>query len=434
MIPTPRFWLLVALGIPVAGIAGALGAPSLFWGYNGLLLVMAIVTGKMLPPLGLQVRRTFDPVLSVRVRNRIELALETASPIPAKLRIRDEAPSGCKADGNERSIELKPGRETTIEYGIIPAERGTDYFRGTFVRAACPLGLVEREFRLQTQQPVRIYPNVLALREFDLLKQKGKLAQIGIRKSRIRGLGSEFESLREYADGDDFRKVDWKATGRRGKLIVRQYEQERSQSVILVVDIGRLMLAEADGIPKLDHVLDSLLMLAHAVTVAGDTVGLLVYSDVVHRYIPPRKGRGQLGAVIEAIHDLVAEPVESDPIGAFAYLSSKWKRRSLMVAFSDANDSDDALALATAIGPLARRHVSVVARVGDPKLRELVETPLDNLDALYRRGAALIVLEDRRGAKASLGAAHIHSLEAEPQDLSAALVSFYFEVKERSLL
>jgi uncharacterized protein (DUF58 family) len=351
-----------------------------------------------------------------------------------KFLIRDEPPERCRADGNEFGVTLAAGAEKEFNYSITPRERGDDAFQGTFLRIACPLGLVERQVRLETEEQVRVYPNVLALREFDLLKQQGRLKEIGIRRSRIRGLGTEFESLREYSEGDDYRKIDWKATARKNKLVVRQYEQERNQVVIVVVDIGRHMLAEVNGVRKLDHVLDSLLMLVNAAAVAGDQIGLLVYADTVRRYIPPAKGRSQVGFIIEAIHDLIAEPVESDGAAAFGYLGSRWKRRSLMVAFTDVLDSDRAKDVASSLGPLSRRHLVLLARVGDPRLREVLDQPVHDVPTMYQKTAARMLKTDAFEAQMVLESAGIHTLEAEPQDLAAALVSYYFMVKEQALL
>jgi uncharacterized protein (DUF58 family) len=257
---------------------------------------------------------------------------------------------------------------------------------------------------------------------------------MGIRRSRMRGLGTEFESLRDYAEGDDYRKIDWKASARRGKMVVRQYEQERNQSVIICIDIGRLMLSEVDGVTKLDHALDSCLMLAHAATMAGDFVGLLVYADTVRRYIPPRKSRHQLSVIIEALHDLVAEPVQSDEAGALAYLSRRYKRRSLLVAFTDVDSVDGAEDMARAFGGVAKRHLSLLVRVADPRLKELLHQHVETSSDMYKKAAAIWVSNDRRAAESVLVASRLHTLEAEPQDLSAALVSYYFMVKERSLL
>jgi uncharacterized protein (DUF58 family) len=435
LIPTKRFWLAVFLGIPLAAVVTAAGAPWLAVAYDLLLILVAYVTGRLGPNADhIRLKRKFDQVLSVRVPNRVVLALSNDGPEPIRALFRDEPPPRFVATQKEFKVNLHSGSETELTYALTPYERGSDYFRGSFLRIACPLGLVVKQVKLNTEEPIRIYPNVLALREFDFLRQKGKLNQIGIRRARIRGLGSEFESLREYTQGDDFRKIDWKATARRGKLIVRQFEQERNQPVIICIDVGRKMLSEVNGVTKLDYVLDSLLMLAQAVVVANDFVGLLVYSDVVKRYIPPRKGRNQLGFVIEAIHDLVAEPVESDPAAAFSYLTSRWKRRSFLVNFTDVQDPIEARSLITGFGPMARRHVALLARISDPRLKQSLDTSIDSLDDFYTHASALFFTSERKEAESVLSAAGLHSLEAEPQDLAAALVSFYFEVKEKSMI
>jgi uncharacterized protein (DUF58 family) len=435
MVPTKRFWLLIALGIPVAAAAGIAGMPSVAVAYNLVVIAIAWATGRIGPkPLSLKVTRAFDPVLSVRASNKIVLTLTNESLDHLRGLIRDEPPPQFQASQREYKLDLGPEREVDIEYTVIPDERGSESFKGTYVRLACPLGLVVKQVRLDTEEPIRVYPNLLALREFDLLNQKGRLKEIGIRRSRMRGLGTEFESLREYAEGDDFRKVDWKASARHGKTVVRQFEQERNQAVIIVIDIGRHMLAEVNGVRKLDHALDACLMLTHAAAAAGDFVGLLVFSDVVRRYIPPKKGRNQIGMIIEALHDLVAEPIESDPGAAFAFLASRWKRRSLIVTFTDLEDPDRARALTSALGPQARRHLLLLARVSDPKLKEALNPPMDKVQDMYLSAAANLLVADRRAATSVLTASSIQNLEAEPQELAGALVSFYFQVKERSLL
>lgn len=435
MVPTRRFWLMVALGIPLAALAAAAGAPLIAFAYNGLLIAVAYATTRFAPSAGnLRLRRTFDTVLSVRAANRVAVTLENEGVEPISALLRDEPPPSFLASQREFRIRLAPGEVRSLTYQITPPERGSDKFRGTYLRIDCPLGLVTKQVRMETEEPVRVYPNVLALREFDLLKQQGRLKELGIRRSRSRGLGTEFESLREYAEGDDYRKIDWKASARRNKLVVRQFEQERNQSVVICIDIGRHMLAEVHGVRKLDHVLDALLMLTHAAAIAGDFVGLLVYADNVRRYIPPRKGRNQVGLIIEAIHDLVAEPVESDPVATFAYLASRWNRRSLLLNFTDYEDPDRARDLITAFGPMTRRHLALLVRVLDPRVEEVLASELQTVRDLYMQAAANVLMEDRRAATSVIAAAGVHTLDSEPQDLAARLVNYYFLVKERSLL
>ena len=245
-------------GIPISGLSAYFGLTWTGLVYDIILIAAAVASGYLGPDgKNLRLVRQHDPVLSVRVPNKIKITLYNETSEEISGRIRDEPPPLFIASRKEFPISIPAGSAAEMTYMLTPSERGTDFFRGTFLRLKCPFGLVERQLRLGTEQEIRIYPNVLAMRQFDLLNQKGKLNQIGIRKSRMRGLGSDFESLREYAVGDDFRKIDWKATARRGKLIVRQFEQERNQPVIICIDIGRRMLSEVNGVTKLDYVLDS---------------------------------------------------------------------------------------------------------------------------------------------------------------------------------
>lgn len=435
IVPTRRFWFFVALGIPIA-IAGAWipGLQMILVQYNLLLFFLLLVTSRWTPRADmLSVSRVHDQVLSSRADNCVTLEIENEGSIPAIGRVRDEAPAGFVVDDQEWSLNLGPGESRTFRYHVRPLHRGGAYFRGTFVRLTTPLGLSEVEYKLRTEKPVRVYPNILALRQFDLLAQKGRLNLIGIRRSRRKGLGTDFESLRDYHD-DDFRRIDWKTTARRGKLVVREYEVERNQGVLLCVDVSRSMLAEVGGVTKLDHTLDAMLMLMHAASVAGDQVGLLVFGAQVERYLPPRKGPAQNGAILEAVHALGAEPAYPGYARAFGYLSSRWKRRSLMVVFSDVDDEEQAKDLMASLAPQARRHIVILVRVADPRLRELTRRPVTSVQSLFELAAAEWYADERAQSGKHLTTNRVRIVEAEPEDLAAALVSAYIGIKETGAL
>ncbi|CAN5418181.1 DUF58 domain-containing protein [soil metagenome] len=426
---------MLGAGVPIGVVAYQLGAPLIALFYDVLVLLALALDARWAGDRSFfSSGRKHDPVLSVRTSNRVVYSLEHDAPRVLRMKVRDEAPMGFSPVGNEQRITLEPRGRFEMEYQVTPLERGTVRFRGSYLRVEGPFGLATRDLVLDDGSDARVYPNVLALREFDLLNQRGRLRQLGVRRASGRGAGTEFESLRMYQMGDDFRKIDHKASARRGELVVRQYEPEKSQAIILAVDCGRGMLAEVNGVRKLDLVLDAIIMLSHAASAASDQIGLLAFADRVQRFIAPRKGRGQLGAVLEACHDRIAEPVESDPVGAFGYLNGHWKRRAFLVVFSPAEDPDAARALATALSPTARRHLTLVVRVTDPRIKEMAEKPLMASGDLYERAAGTLLIEDRRAAGGILRAAGIRSLEAEPQDLASALVNYYLEVKERGLL
>ena len=426
---------MVALGIPLA-LAGAVvpGAERFVVFYNLVLLVVWYLTGRQAKSWDVvRVRRITDPVLSVRVKNTIEIELENNLQSSITLTVRDEVPENCLAEGNQFKISLRDRERKSQKYTLTPTSRGQWKFRGLYVRYPAILGLAQVQKEILPPAPVRIYPNVKAIEEFELLKQTGHLSHLGMRRSRIKGLGMEFESLREYNE-DDFRKIDWKASARRGKLVVRNFEQETNQGVMVCVDIGRHMLGEVEGVRKLDHCLNAALLFLHAAERAGDQVGLMLFNDRVENFIAPRRGKAQVSRLLEALYDAQAQPVQPNYIGAFSYLASRWKKRSLVVVFTDAENADQASMISTALAHIRRRHLVYVVRVSDPKLREFLAADIEGDRELFDQAAALWYLGDRKRAEAALRSAGINSLEAEPQDLAKELVIAYLRVKRLSLI
>lgn len=435
IVPTKKFWVLAALGIPLALLG--IVVPGIEWvllPYN--LLIFGALIATYLSAKGwkfLSVQREVDPILSVRVPNLVRLRVVNSSDHPLPFRVIDEPPLGSQATRHQFSGVVSAEGAKDFSYTITPYERGADAFRGTFIRFPAPLGLCEVQQQLPTDQNVRIYPNVLAIREYEMLKQRGRLDLMGVRRSRIKGLGQEFRSLRDYNE-DDYRLIDWKASARRGRLVVKEFEQERNQGLIVLIDSGRHMMGEVRGVRKIDYALDAGLMLMHAAERHGDQIGLLVYSDLVQRWISPKKGRAQVAAILDAIHDLEAEPVESDPARATGHLTSKWTKRSLVVVFTDAETEDQGKSLAVALNSLAKRHLVLVVRVSDPRLRELKTMPVKEANDVYLKAAAAIYSEERARASRALFTSGLENLESEPEELSAKLVSAYLRVKELNLI
>lgn len=435
IIPTPRFWMLVALGIPLALLGGVIpGLEKVVVPYNIALFFALFLSAWVAKRQGeLRVVRRHDHALSVRVPNRVELTLEYEGHRPWIGRIREVPPESMHADQVEFEVAIAPFHSKVLVYHVIPSRRGLDQFGDVHARILAPFGLCEVQQILTASAPARTYPNLLALREFELLKQRGRLSLMGIRKSQIKGQGTEFESLREYHD-DDYRKVDWKTTARKGKLVVRDYETERNQAVIVCLDAGRHMLAEVDGVPKIDLALDASLMLLEAARSYNDQTGLLVFSDRVQSYIPPKKGRAQIGLILDAIHDLEADPIESDYDTAMSYLSARWKRRSLIVFFTDSEDEEQATRLQRAIAGIVRRHLVMVVRVSDPRLKEIMNLTLTEDRDLFQRAAGLWYSTERKLAERRLALQGVQNIDAEPAELAQALVSAYIVAKETAAL
>lgn len=433
MILTHRAWLLLGLG----GLVALLGAarPDLL----GLVLLMdmlavlAIAVDAFTLPRtdAFQVQRRHERVLSLGASNRVELILHHTLSVPHRARLRDEPPPLCDYDQREFATVLLPNQPIQVAYHLTPRYRGEARFEDVFLRVEGRFRLTARDYRLPAREVAPVYPNLLQMREYDLLRHRGRLRQIGFRQLRLRGQGSEFDALREYTPDDEFRHIDWKATARRGKPIVRDYRAERSQNVILMLDAGRTMLAEVEGMRKFDAVLNTALMLAYVATQMDDKVGALVFADEIDLFSPPQRGKTQVSKLVETLHNAQPRMVESDYLYAATYLGKRWRKRSLIAIFTDLIDPDASRMLLHAVGALRKQHLCVAITVADPRLHTLSQqTPREPAD-LYRRAVAAQTLSDRLAAMRTLERMGVHCIDADPDTLVANLVNYYMQVKSR---
>jgi len=430
---TYRAWVVLSVGglVALLGVArpDLLGLTLLV----DLLAVVAIAVDALSLPraTAFRLQRRHERVLSLGAENCIELTLTHSLTAPYHARLRDEPPPLCDYDRREFTLLLLPDQPARVVYHLTPRYRGEARFEDVFLRVEGRLRLTTRDYRLPARESVPIYPNLLQLREYDLLRYRGRLQMMGFRQLRLRGQGTEFESLREYTPDDEFRRIDWKATARRGKPIVRDYQTERSQNVILLLDAGRTMLAEVEGKRKFDAVLNAALMLAYVAVQMDDKVGALVFADEVDLFSPPQRGRAQVGKLVEALHDAEPRLVESDYLYATTYLAKRWRKRSLIALFTDLIDPDASRMVLHAVDALRRQHLCVVITVADPRLHCWSQQPPDTPSDLYRRAVALQTLNDRLAAIRALERMGVHCIDAEPDTLVAALVNHYLQVKAR---
>jgi uncharacterized protein (DUF58 family) len=438
---TRRFFLLVALGIVPLLLSGFFAPLALLGALWNLVLVSLAVVDYLLcaaPEKALSAERITDRALSVAASNSILLKFRNETRQRLQGIIRDEPPAefalAAGTNARQQPFLLKPFEVRSFEYTLTPPARGNFDFGDVYARIVGPLGLVVRQGQIPTASPVAVLPNLQAVEDYDLLMRRATKMRQGVRRTRIRGGGREFASLRDYTPDDEMRVVDWKATARRGKLIARSFEAERSQDILLLIDLGRLMRQEVNHTQKLDHVVNSALMLAHVVSQADDRVGLLTFADEARAWLPPRKGRAQTNDILQALYSARAEIVESDYRAAFRFLSARWRKRSLAVVFTDLSDPESSAMLLAEIAQLARAHLVVCVLISDPLVGERARLSPRAASQVYEKAVAEEVLSDRSNALALLQKRGVLVVDAEPSELSAELVARYLMVKNRSLL
>lgn len=429
-----RLWLtlftlgfapLLLSGVLPAGVGVAL---AVLW--YALLVGLAIADRLLSPPLEkLIVERDVDEKLSLGVENSVRIRIHNTTNAPAHLELRDSPPEAIPNDLDDLPLvfALPPNSHHVATYHLRPTLRGDYAFDDLFIRVRGRLGMVHRVGRIPANKIVKVYPNLLEAAKFTLMARRGQLQQVGVRKARLQGAGREFESLRDYQPDDELRRVDWKATARRGQLISRQYEVEKSQNVMLIVDAGRTMLAEVDGLQKLDYAINAALALAHVATEAEDNVGLLIFADEVQTYLPPQKGRAQVFAILEALHNTRASLTEPDYIQALTFLQTRFRKRSLMICFTDLWDPDSSRSTISELASLQPRHVVAAVTLLDTKLKNAANQEPATINAAYEKAVATQVLQDRQRALSALSERGILVVDAPAEKLSAELVNRYLE-------
>jgi uncharacterized protein (DUF58 family) len=421
-----RCWLILfALGaIPLllSGLWPGLVTATLVW--YGILLALAAADWLLFPDLrALTVVREVGEKLSLGGENPVLLTVRNGCQQPVRLELRDTPPVEFGNDLAEQiyTFVLTPGERRMVAYDLKPSARGDYYFGDIALRVHGRLGMLNQLRQIPAPAAVKVYPNLAEAARFSLMARKGRLQQVGIRQARLQGAGREFESLRDYMPDDEMRRIDWKATARRGKLVARQYEVERSQTILLVL-------------PKLDYAINAALLLAYVASLTEDRIGLLVFSDRIHTYLPPKRGRSQVYAILDALYNVQATLAEPDYRGAFAYLQTRWRRRSLLVCFTDLWDPDSSRQTIAELVSQQPRHLTVAVTLLDTRVLRVAEQPIDTVPHVYEKSVALQVLEDRRRATGALTQRGVLVVDSPAEKLSAELVNRYLEVKERMML
>jgi len=382
----------------------------------------------------IDVRRRLPQVLSLGTPNPVTIVLSNRSGRRLTLIVKDDAPGRFISPERVRRVRLEPWEQARVTYRTTPHRRGDHEFGDLHVRCLSRLRLAWWQADIPAREAVRVYPNLQQISEFDALARRGRLDEMGLRAARARGEGTEFESLREYVPDDSFRNIDWKATARRGAPITRQYQTERNQTLIIMIDAGRMMAAPAGDMTRVDYAINAALMLAHVAGRMGDTVGLLVFADRVKSFVPPSHGASQTERMLEELYALQAELVEPDFRGAVAFLRARARKRAMICAFTDLVDPDISAQALSYLSSLRPQHLPLVATIADEEVEALAAADPDRPLAAWEKALASRTLAERALALARLRSRGALVCDALPGELSAAVVTRYLVIKRRGLL
>lgn len=404
----------------------ALHAPwqVLFWVAAGVALLDALL---VLKAPAVRISRTLRHAIPVGVWSKVALTLEHSGPRSLSLSLHDHHPPGFDSEAMPLSLILPAHGFGRVGYRVKPRRRGDAEFRGCDLIVASPLGLWRRRHFYPLVEPVKVFPDFQEIGRYALLATDHRLSQMGVRRRQRRGQGNDFHQLREYRAGDALRQIDWKASSRYRKLISKEYQDERDQQVLFLLDCGRRMRHEESGRVHLDQALNALLLLAHVAAQQGDAVGLLTFGGV-DRWLPPHKGGGVIRELLARTYDVTAGADAADFMLAAKGLMALQQRRALVILMTNTRDEDHA-DLAAAIQLLKRRHLVVVANLRESILDEVLERPVSDLDAALEFHTVNEYLESRRKSLDRLRHQGVLTLDLLAPQLPVALVNGYLMIK-----
>ncbi|MEC4805939.1 MAG: DUF58 domain-containing protein [Jaaginema sp. PMC 1079.18] len=445
ILPSRWFYGLLTLGMAIAFILALLSSVTLALGflgiYDSILVILALWDGWQGRKRRVTVSRDALGKLSINRDNPAVLHVNNPK-TGTYLQIEDGYPREFTASSDRFSLYIGNQAQEDLVYTVRPHQRGEFAWGDIYVRQLCPWRLAWYDWSIAAAQTVAVYPDLLSLRSLSIqlaIQNTGTMRQL-----RRLGQGTEFSELREYAQGDDTRLIDWKATARRSHPLVRVLEPEREQTLLILLDRGRLMTAQVEGIKRFDWGLNATLSLALAGLNRGDRVGIAVFDKTIHTLIPPTSGQHQLSRLIEQLTPIQPVLLEPDYFGAVTRLVTQQLRRALVVLITDIIDRTASAELLAALTRLTPRYLPFAVTLRDPQVDAIASHPAPETltpaqpaqfaHHLYTRAVALDLLSQREVAFAHLKRQGVLVLDAPASQISDQLVNRYLRLKARNLL
>lgn len=433
ILPTARAALLIAVGAPVwllaftpLGVAIAIAATLLIAGTMMFDLV------RLPSSWALRVSRVLPDTAGLGDSVKGQYLLESDWNDALRGTLFHAIPRELRPNLPSSEFHLTPRGRYQLELEISPAKRGAWTFGPIAARVTAPLGLVQRTIKYEPADSITVAPSLRSLRNYQLMAMQHRLREIGVRTVRRRGEGRSFSNLREYAPGDDPRFIDWKHSARRGKLISREFTEERGQTIMIVIDAGRMMTQIVGDVPRFEYALSSAIVLAGVAANGEDRVGIMVFDETPRIYVPPARGKESLRAIREAL--IPVQPVFSEPdyAAAFATLAARQRSRALIVMFTDVIDSRASRALIANTIRRGSRHMHLVVALRNDALFSAAEPDSSRgINEIYQSAAAEELVLARNAALEKMRLANVSVVDVSASAMTAAVVNRYLEIKSR---
>lgn len=402
---------------------------------NVVLVIVAgvdvLISGS---PDDIEVDREISEVLSVGTPNPSKILLRNKSRRPLKVLVHDDPGPLIETERMPQEVDLQPWKEAEVTYTVAPLKRGAAKLQAVHLRFPTVLGLWTRHQIRPLETAVRIYPDIRAVYRYELMASRNRLAEIGVRVMRMPGQGREFERLREYRYGDEIRQIDWKATSRQRQLITREYNVERNQNIVLMVDCGRFMRNETDGISYLDRALNSAIMLSYIALGQGDNVSLMAFSNRIERFIRPVRGKPGIQTILRSTYDIQASTKTADYSLALEYLSKVQRKRALVILITFVTDELQLRVIGESLQLRSLPYLPMCVLLQDVGLKEMADRIPDSDVEAFHTSAAAQILTGQAQEVATMRENGVLMVDTPPDLLTERLINEYLTIKMRNLM
>lgn len=410
--------------------------------YNAVwLLVLGLVTFLGLDILllylsrtGLEAERITPEKLSNGDLNPITINLKNHYTFPISVKIIDEIPFQFQIRDFKIKKTIKAATQKEIGYDLRPTERGEYHFGSLNIYVSSPLRLISRRFIFDNGQMVPTYPSYIQLRKYDLIAFSNNLFQYGIKKIRRIGHTMEFEQIKEYVQGDDLRTLNWKATAKRNSLMVNQFQDEKSQSVYMAIDKGRVMQMPFDGLSLLDYAINSSLVLSNVILKKQDKAGLFSFSKKVENRVFAERRGSQMQKILETLYNVKTDFFESDYSRLYVDIKKNINQRSLIILYTNFETMDGLNRQLPYLKGIAKSHLLVVVFFQNTELNSIINKKTATIQEVYDKVIAEKFMFEKRLIVNELKKYGIHSVLTQPENLTLDAINKYLEIKSRGIL
>ncbi|MDR7210050.1 uncharacterized protein (DUF58 family) [Flavobacterium piscis] len=383
---------------------------------------------------GIEASREMPEKLSNGDLNPINISIKNHYTFPVSVKIIDEIPFQFQVRDFKILRTIKASGLDKIGYDLRPTERGEYYFGNLNIYVSSPLKLISRRFTFDKDKMVPAYPSYIQLRKYDLLAFSNNLFQYGIKKIRRIGHTMEFEQIKEYVQGDDLRTLNWKATAKKNALMVNQFQDEKSQSVYMAIDKGRVMQMPFEGLSLLDYAINSTLVLANVILKKQDKAGIFAFSKKVENRVFAEKRGSQMQKILETLYNIKTDFFESDYSRLYVDIKKNINQRSLIILYTNFETMDGLNRQMPYLKGIAKSHLLVVVFFQNTELNEIINKKTDTIQEVYDKVIAEKFMFEKRLIANELKKYGIHSVLTQPENLTLDAINKYLEIKSRGIL